>query len=309
MTSLTIFSAPKPFTNAHIAKIQRNAIRSWKILGLDVEVILFGQEEGLAEAAVELGVRHIAEVGCNDQGTPLINSMFAQVRTKCDSPLLAFINADILVFSDLLRIAQRVSQRQSKFLIVGQRWDLEVEEELVFPADWEAVMRQHLKIAGKLHPPTGSDFFIFPRTCFQVIPNLAVGRAGWDNWMIYEARQQGWHVIDATGGIDIIHQSHDYSHLPGGQPHYRLPETSENVRLAGGKRHIFHLIDCDRILQYDKINPYPLTWQKFWREIEIFPLIGLHSELLGQLFFAIIHPIKAYREWRAKLGKKEAPVS
>ena len=67
------------------------------------------------------------------------------------------------------------------------------------------------------------------------------GRAGWDNWMIYAGRRSGWPVVDATASIMIIHQNHDYSHLPGGQPHYRLPETDENVRLAGGKRVIFHL--------------------------------------------------------------------
>ena len=30
---LTIFSAPKPFNNAHISLIQRNAIHSWKDAG------------------------------------------------------------------------------------------------------------------------------------------------------------------------------------------------------------------------------------------------------------------------------------
>ena len=33
MTELTIFSAPKAFRDAHIATIQRNAIRSWQALG------------------------------------------------------------------------------------------------------------------------------------------------------------------------------------------------------------------------------------------------------------------------------------
>ena len=41
MTLITLFSAPKPFTNPHIAMIQRNAIRSWTLLP-DVEVILLG---------------------------------------------------------------------------------------------------------------------------------------------------------------------------------------------------------------------------------------------------------------------------
>ena len=45
-----------------------------------------------------------------------------------------------------------------------------------------------VKTRGRLHPPGGSDYFIFPRNCFTKIPNFAIGRAGWDNWMFYHAR-------------------------------------------------------------------------------------------------------------------------
>ena len=54
MTFLTIFTSPKPFTDPHIATIQRNAIRSWQSLGEEVEVLLIGEEPGIAEAAVDL---------------------------------------------------------------------------------------------------------------------------------------------------------------------------------------------------------------------------------------------------------------
>ena len=67
MPLITLFSAPKPFTNPHIAMIQRNAIKSWTLLP-DVEVILLGEEEGLAEAAQELGVKHMPHVASNRNG-------------------------------------------------------------------------------------------------------------------------------------------------------------------------------------------------------------------------------------------------
>ena len=50
MAFLTIFTAPKPFTNPHINIIQRNAIQSWMRLK-DVEVLLIGDEAGIPEAA------------------------------------------------------------------------------------------------------------------------------------------------------------------------------------------------------------------------------------------------------------------
>ena len=87
MTLLTLFSAPKPFTNPHIAMIQRNAIKSWTLLP-DVEVILLGEETGLADAAKELGVKHIPTVARNESGTPLISSMFQLTRENSNSELL-----------------------------------------------------------------------------------------------------------------------------------------------------------------------------------------------------------------------------
>jgi hypothetical protein len=42
---LTIFSTPKPF-HGHSGIIQRNALKSWTLLHPDVEVILFGIEDG-----------------------------------------------------------------------------------------------------------------------------------------------------------------------------------------------------------------------------------------------------------------------
>jgi len=311
MTDLTIFTAPKPFTNPHIAMIQRNAIMSWKLLGQTgsatagnpnrVEVILIGEEEGIPEAAAELGVTHLPEVRRNSLGTPLISSMFELARQRNASPLLCCINADILLLPGFVETAQKIAAQAGQFLIVGQRWDLDVLEALDFSTGWDARLLSRLKSNGKLHPRGGSDYFVYPRRCFEHIPEFAIGRAGWDNWMIYEARQRGWPTVDATAAIDIIHQSHDYSHLPNGQPHYRLPETFENTRLAGGKRHIFHLIDCDRSVKDGKLAPYPSAWEKFWREVEIFPLVRLHSEALGTLFYAVFHPLKAYRDFRTRL--------
>jgi hypothetical protein len=327
MTYLTIFTAPKPFTNPHIAMIQRNAIRSWTLLGgapgsatagdqdkassatagnlNRVEVILIGEEEGLAEAAVELGVTHLPDVRRNSLGTPLISSMFDLARQRNSSPLLCCINADILLLPGFVETSQKIAMQSKQCLIIGQRWDLDVLEAVDFSAGWEDRLRSRLHSSGKMHPRGGSDYFIYPRSCFEHIPEFAIGRAGWDNWMIYEARQRGWPTIDATGAIDIIHQSHDYSHLPDGQPHYRLPETFENTRLAGGKRHIFHLIDCDRSVKDGQLRPYPGSWEKFWREVEIFPLVRLHSEGLGKLFYAVFHPLKAYRDLRVWLKKRK----
>jgi hypothetical protein len=304
MAELTILTAPKAFTNTHIATIQSNAIASWQALGPQVEVLVIGEEDGLAQATAQLGVKHLPAVARNANGTPLISSMVQLAREASTSPLLAIVNADILLMPDFVRAAQAVARQARQFLMVGQRWDLDVRERLAFPVDWPAQLHQRAIREGRLHRASGSDYFIFPRDCFVDMPAFAIGRAGWDNWMIYAGRTRSWPVIDATEDIMIVHQNHDYAHLPGGQPHYKLPETFENIRLAGGKRAIFELPDCSHRLVGGKLRPQPLTWAKFWREVEIFPLVRLHSYTLGQAAYTIFHPRKAYYEFR-KAGKGE----
>jgi hypothetical protein len=305
---LTIFSAPKPFTDPHIRTIQRNAIRSWLALGPDVQVILIGEEEGLAETAAELGVTHLPNVRRNLSGTPLVSSMFDLARRANDSPLLACINADILVQPNFLEGARQAAKLRSQFLLVGQRWDLDVRAELDFGVkgdpDGLTLLQQDLAQRGRLHTRGGSDYFIFPRACFCQIPDFAIGRAGWDNWMIYEARRQGWACVDATDTIQIIHQDHDYAHLPQGQAHYRLPETFENVRMAGGRRTIFTLIDTDSRLVAGKIAPAVRTQEKFWRDVETFPLVRWKSYPLAQVTYTIFHPKRAMWDFRKWLAQK-----
>jgi hypothetical protein len=304
MPDLTIFTAPKPFTNPHINMIQRNAIRSWVQMGSRVEVLLMGREEGLAEAAVELGVRHLPDVSTNEQGTPLVSSIFELARQHSASPLLAYVNADILLFPEFLDTALQLKKNAEKFLAVGQRWDLDLRQELAFHAGWEHALRDQVRTNARLHPASGSDYFLFPRACFADIPPFAIGRAGWDNWMIFEARRRRWLVVDATSDLVVVHQDHDYGHLPGGQPHYRLPETNVNIRLAGGRRALFSLQDAGYQLSSGKLRPVPRQGKKFWREVEIFPLVSLRSTALAELAFAIFHPINAWGEWRGRLAYK-----
>lgn len=301
MTLLTLFTAPKPFSNPHIATIQKNAIQSWMCLGDEVEVFLIGEEAGIAEAAHEIGARHLPGVTRNPQGTPLVSSIFSLARQHGRGRLLGYVNADILLAPELVRVCRQVSAQEEKFLLVGQRWDLDVCSRLDFSPGWDERLLSDVRQRGRLHPPGGSDYFIFPTPCFQEIPAFAIGRAGWDNWMIYEARLQGWSVIDATADLVIVHQDHDYSHLPGGQSHYRLPETNENVRLAGGRRTIFTLQDASHRLQDRQVRQIPSRGRKLLREMEIFPLLRLHSYPLAELSFAVFHPVKAWGEWRGRL--------
>jgi hypothetical protein len=301
---ITIFTAPKPFTNPHISLIQRNAIQSWLHLGDDVNVVIIGNEPGMAEFASEAGILQLPQVTRNALGTPLVSSIFTKAHQISSSPLLAYVNADILLTPQMVNVASQIYCQLKEFIIIGQRYDLNLQQPLDFSPSWDISLLADVQSHGRLHPPAGSDYFIFPRTCFTDLPNFAIGRAGWDNWMIYHARTQHLPVVDATSAIPVIHQDHDYSHLPNGQPHYRLPESSENLRLAGGRRNIFTLQDASHFIQDGQLQPIPLHPLKLLREIEIFPLVQLHSKVLSEIFFATFHPIKAWREFRGRAAYK-----
>ncbi len=299
MSLITLFSAPKPFMDPHIATIQRNAIRSWTLLP-DVDVILLGEETGLAEAARELGVRHIPHVERNANGTPLISSMVELARETSSSDLLCIINADMILMSDFLDAARKTFQQRGTFVLLSQRWDLDVTEPIEFTVDWQGHLRSTVHRQGFLHRPAGSDFFLFPRSCYTGIPDFTIGRAGWDNWMIYKARREGWPVIDCTPSVMIVHQNHDYSHLPGGKPHYEHPDTNENIRLAGGQASIrYTILDATHQLDADGTLVRPkMTSERFTRKLELF---------LRSIFFflpeAMIENIARPKRWKKRLSK------
>lgn len=304
MPEIVLFSAPKPFTDPHIGLIQRNAIRSWKALGASVEVILLGEEDGLAQTAKEIGVRHIPEIQKAPSGAPLISSMLEQVRHATNANIFVLINSDIIVLPGFIESVMKVDRTSQKYLIMGHRWDMEIKEVIDFLPGWADALNKKIRITGKLHKSKGSDYFIFRHDQFDPYPPFVIGRAGWDNWTIFSARKMSWDVIDATKDIRIIHQQHDYHHLPGGKIHYNHPESDENLRLAGGKRHIFTLLDATKVLVDGRIQPYPVTFRKIIREFEILPVIHSGSRFWMDVFFYLTHPVKFIRHklpWLAKL--------
>lgn len=246
---LTIFTIPKAFKgNARL--IQRNAIKSWLKLGQGCEIILFGDDEGSAETAKEFNLLHVSEIKKTEAGTPLLNAAINTAQKMAKNEILVFLNADIILTSDFIPAVKQI--KEPKFLISGQRWDVKVEKEIDFnDPNWEKKLKEQAGKEGKLHGPKGMDYFIFPRNLPDAIqmPDFAVGRPGWDNWLIYRTRILKIPMIDATRAITIIHQNHDYSHsLYGKKNRVAGPEYERNIKLSGGFINMMTLRDADWIL-------------------------------------------------------------
>jgi hypothetical protein len=79
---LTLFTTAKPF-EGHSVVIQRNALKSWKLLHPEIEIILFGDDAGGAAIAKELGFRHEPFVERNKLGTKGLDYIFRRAQGIC----------------------------------------------------------------------------------------------------------------------------------------------------------------------------------------------------------------------------------
>jgi hypothetical protein len=233
--------------------MQRNAIASWTALLPRPEVLLFGDEEGVADAARDLGVRHFPDVSRNEFGTPLLDDLFARAAREATGNTLVYCNADIILLPDFPAAIARVAASRARFLVVGRRWDLDLLRPLdSFGPDWQKALRQETLSAGEQRSPNFVDYFAFSRGLFDGLLPLAIGRAYWDNYLVWLARSRGADVVDASAAVMAIHQNHDYSHHPGGSAGvWTGPEAKRNRALIGGWWHLYTIADATHMLSAD----------------------------------------------------------
>jgi hypothetical protein len=213
---ITFLTSPKPF--AGIAKTnQINAIRSWLRVAQDVEVILYGKSKGTGEAAQELGIECVLDIQTNEFGTPLFGAIAAHAAIHGKHDIQCYVNCDILLSNSLLNAIHSI--RYEKYLTVGQRIDLAEGVSLdVTKPDYLTKLKT-LASEGKalLHPPAGSDYFLFRRGMWAGLPEIVIGRGGYDNALINHCLRRSIPVIDTSFDINIFHQYHNYNHTQGGK--------------------------------------------------------------------------------------------
>jgi len=246
----TLFACPKGFVNPHISLIQRNAIFSWTLLNPRPEIILCGSEKGVAELSKELGLMHIRDISVNEFGTPLVNDIFEKAQRRASFDLLCYANADIIFTYHLTRAIKQASSLRKLFLVAGRRWDIDIIQPLDFSPGWERELQQEVLKRGKLRDQYMIDYFVFPRGLWEKIPQFALGRYWWDQWLLYRARCLNADLIDSTASVLAIHQRHDHSHhaqdfgqiLP--KPWLQTFEGRRNLHLSGGYGHQLDLYDA-----------------------------------------------------------------
>lgn len=253
---ITLFGVPKPF-EGHIDVIQRNAILSWCSLKPAVDVVLFGDEKGCAEIARDLNIRHVPHVERNEYGTPLISDIFKSAEVLSETELICYLNSDIMLTSHFLSAATQAAETYKQFLLIGRRWDVDLKTAWDFARDnWEETLLDYVAKNGKVHGPWGIDYFVFSRGLWKDMPPFALGRPGYDNWLIYKARSLKVPVVDGSAAITAAHQNHDYSHFTGGEETFwNGPEAKENMKMIGGEKFCFNTLDATSLITPAGIKP------------------------------------------------------
>jgi hypothetical protein len=293
---LTFFTTAKLFRGQD-GIIQKNALKSWTLLHPDVEVILFGEDEGAAEAAKALGLRHEPHVERNEFGTKRLDSMFRRGQYVARHELLCYINCDVVLMCDFCEAVKRVREEHSQFLMVGRRCDTEITVPLKFGnKDWDRLLRRRVSWNGRRRGPEWIDYFVFSRGLYVDVPPFVVGRVFWDNWLVWKALASNHPVIDASGSVLAVHQNHDYGYHPQGkQGVFCGKEAERNYGLAGGWRYLRTIADATEVLGNDGLKANRLQrWSTVKRYARQGARVFLHGgiERVWFFFLGLTRPVR-----------------
>jgi hypothetical protein len=236
---ITFFTTAKPF-NGHSGVIQRNALKSWKLLHPDVEVILFGDEEGATEVCHEFGLRHEPHVERHESGLKYLNYTFERAQEIARHPYLCYSNCDIVLLDDFRQALEKTVAWRKRFLLIAQRWDTDVTTTIDFGrADWGTNLRQFAIATGFKQSPDLIDFFAFSKGLYDCVPPLVVGRSAWDAWLVWKALSERVPVVDCTPFVVPVHQNHDHSYHPQGKKGTNEDALAmRNRELSGKGKHL-----------------------------------------------------------------------
>ncbi len=207
---ITLFSTPKDFKE-EFSTIQKNAFSNWRSLSDKMEILIMGSSEGAEEAAKSIGAKFLGKIPTTSRNTPTIPGLFETAEKYSKNQMLCYLNSDILLPQNFLQVIKVLNRLEKNFLAIGHRWDLDVDKIIDFNNQSE--LREFWFFANQnsiQHACTGIDYFIFKKRTFKKLPQLVIGRIGWDNWLLWKARRMMIPVIDITYDLQVMHQNHSY---------------------------------------------------------------------------------------------------
>jgi hypothetical protein len=296
---LTFFTTAKGF-QGHSGIIQRNALKSWTLLHPDVEVILFGDDDGAAKVCGEFGLRHEQHVERHPSGMKYLNHMFERAQAVARNPYLCYSNCDIILLDDFFRAFTQVAAWRQRFLMIGQRWDTDITAPIEFTnPGWSDSLRALVQRKGFQQKRHFVDYFLFSRGLYDQVPPLLVGRSWWDHWLVWKALSRRVPVIDCSAAVVAVHQNHGYAYHPLGKEGTNDDELARrNKALAGNGKQLRFLVDATySFTQRGRIRRTP------FRRLAVYTLPNLVNSVIFNTLW-IRKPLGLQRKNLEKLAKK-----
>ena len=189
--------------------VNNNTLFNWKNLP-NVNLVIFSNCSTVQYYA-KLANWHVLPVLVEAANAPVLPNMFQSVMREFDSDFYGYANADLLFTDDLVTTLETILCEMDftrSLLVVGKRTNIPAS----YITQEGALSWEFLKISaenyGTLFQPDAEDYFIteknFPWGGF--LP-LAVGRRGYDNWIVTFSRQNNIPVIDVSGSVLCLHQT------------------------------------------------------------------------------------------------------
>ena len=249
---LCIFTTFKPVDYKTL--VYQNVLRNWILLSpRRIRPVLFipsadrwlfsrvpdGDQSPLnrtiGDLASSLGWLVVVPPRVNDHKVPHLKEMFFYVeKLYPDCLFYGYANGDVLFNDGLVRSLEAVAEVLGplrRTLIVGKRTNVVLDaREIYLPCDVERLA----KTEGRLFISDAQDyFFMTPQFPWSYIPDVVVGRPGYDNFLVATAIRKGVSVVDATRSLVALHQTDKDGNFAG---HNRNnSDRNFNIRAMGSR--------------------------------------------------------------------------
>jgi hypothetical protein len=118
---ISILSSFKPF-RGDAAPLQTGSLLNWRSLGEDLEIILYGDEEGVADQARKYGATHIPNILSSPRGVPRFDAIAEHAAANGKFDRQMYLNGDILLPPNFPAFRQAVSLDRYLWLGSGLIW-------------------------------------------------------------------------------------------------------------------------------------------------------------------------------------------
>ena len=276
---LTLFTTIKPSEERRT--LHENTLRFWASLLPAVQPVLFyteDEEPAFRARAEDMGWLVYKAPRLN-QGLPIIKDMFEFVQNNVNTTayFYGYANSDILFPVELCEVLMNILQMRANWiaerglLLVGRRTDVLLSDLNNFDPPFSSndleTKFTHMQEGSDL----SLDYFItshdkgFP---FKELPDLVVGKPGWDNYLMTRALDHKLLTVDCSKVVRALHQTRDFSNHDIG---WKSDKVCMNRDMLG----FFYILkgssECAEYYFTRKKNanitiPLQLHW-RFWKNL------------------------------------------